>query len=116
MNIEAGSELLHYELIRRNARLRAWRGQGMPLEGAWQQGSVPGELAHLVLRCRRCALRYEISYREVPWPAPLPQALSRQEQVVIGCFRLSGCAHLSPLLDRDPPEVRAVWELELLAG
>jgi hypothetical protein len=31
-------------------------------------------------------------------------------------LRRDPCPHLAPLLGEDPPEVRAIYELELLAG
>jgi hypothetical protein len=110
---------LQLELLRRNARLRAWRAVGVPVEGGWVHGAgvyrYAGEhpLVLLTLRCGSCG---QYSARAAKAPTPfyaMPEALRRCES-----YHLQGyaCPHLAPLLGDDPPEVLAILELELLAG
>jgi hypothetical protein len=105
---------LHLELLRRNARLRAWRAYGIPVEGGWtlSEEDLPPLLA---LSCRECGAWLQTC----PPRRTLRQTadIFREEsRAITGSLRSQGCPHLAPLLGADPPEVKAIAELELLAG
>jgi hypothetical protein len=126
---------LHLELLRRNARLRAWRAVGVPVEGGWSEpvytpadGGFYGLFASIF--CAICVPAGE-RFKAAPWlhvsasghvlrPVgydlqPVRQALLNRERELLEA-RLHACSHLAPLLGDDPPEVLAILELELLAG
>lgn len=101
----------------RNARFRAWKAYGIPVEGGWvMRGSGYGSGSQLTLTCGVCGVRCErFSYTSAQeglvyaeWSALL--APSRG-------IHLARCEHLQRLLDRgpDPPEVIALTELEMLS-
>jgi hypothetical protein len=111
------SDLL-LELQKRNARLRAWRAYGVPIEGGWEPLKFLGHHV-LTLRCGDCG--------RGDWFARPPDATRhqvRRAEVILldklsdpkGDGSYTGCPHLAPLLGDDPPEVQAIAELELLAG
>jgi hypothetical protein len=123
---------LEAELAYRNARLRAWRVYGVPLDGAWAlkaSGERPWadgpftiagvECIWLYLYCDFCG--------QVPsgcgqlvtpdWLAEQPDGtLARLEKGLTNNAVARGCTHLTPLLSEDPPEVLELTKLELLAG
>jgi hypothetical protein len=106
------------ELQRRNARLRAFRAYGIPVEGGWSG----------IRFSARCATCNQGVARDLPSARPFaylkklgipPERLRTVEATegeVIAELVLRGCPHLSPLLDPEPKEVLAIWELELLSG
>jgi hypothetical protein len=97
---------LALEIHRRNARLRAWRAYGVPVEGGW-------EGTGLMLRCGVCLG----PWRGVKLSGHVrTQHLAWQEVQLVRAMRRRDCPHLAPLLGDDPPEVTAIAELELLAG
>jgi hypothetical protein len=115
---------LELEIMRRNARLRAWRGCGFPVEGEWRL--YPGPQAYLVLGCAVC------SYARVrAWPGGefraasdggvgrmnlSAESLSENEQSALRVVLSYACPHLAPMLSPAPPEVEAAAELEVLSG
>jgi ribosomal protein L34E len=101
---------LGLEVLRRNARLRAWRGAGVPVEGHWERRS-PGAFT-LFLGCAACGQRASRVERIRPL---LLKRLPRVEAAAVESLRRR-CSHLAPILGADPPEVLAITELELLAG
>lgn len=99
---------LHLEIARRNARLRAWRAHGAPVEGGWclaLHGSVK-----LSLRCEACPF----AAGEV-WAGPEHMEAVEHDEVS-RLVRSCPCPSLAPLLGPDPEEVRNLTGLELLAG
>jgi hypothetical protein len=118
---------LDLEIARRNARFRAWRAYGLAFEGGWELVRVrqhspgwtspPNPGAMLDLRCGECGRHHKTlapspDITSHPWGRNLDAALA---EVLNGLYR-AGCSHLSPLLGEDPPEVRAIWEMEILSG
>jgi hypothetical protein len=106
---------LHLEISRRNARLRAWRANGVPVEGGW---ALQGGAARLTLRCGACGITTGPSSHGkscTPPPPPGASSLARRERFELRHLEAIGCSHLSPLAGSDPPAVIAVYELELLA-
>src|SRR5262245_44577585 len=97
------------ELARRNARLRAWRAHGAPVEGGWRiERWRDGARGALDLGCTTCGKRTvdQTSYHPVSLPLIERSAL-----------RYLNCPHLAALLsEEDPPAVQALTQLELLAG
>jgi hypothetical protein len=109
----------------RNARLRAWKGVGVPVEGGWElQHQVMVDMSTmravsdstpvvtLRLRCGRCD-------RSTHFPHP-PDDLSllslrRAEAARLESLEWLGCTHLRPLLFSDPPSVVALTALEMLS-
>jgi hypothetical protein len=96
----------HLELIRQRARLRAFKAYGTPVEGEWEETRGQNRMrlgpAMARLRCGTCR-------------APLMLALCEPPES--SWYRVyGGCHHLEPLLGEDPLEVRAILDLELLAG
>ncbi len=107
-------ERLRLEVSRRNARLRAWCALGVPVGGGWECRGQISMVACCRLRCLACgkaqSLGTEIRTSRMD---QLPAA----ERASILALEQLGCPHLSPLyLVEDPPELHAIWELELLAG
>jgi hypothetical protein len=101
------------EFFRQNARLRAWRAHGMPVEGRWYRSLDDG----LRLRCVECAKGYAIAVVPALFPElTLAAALKRSLEVAVRSIEEQGCPHLLPLLKDDPPEVASTLALELLAG
>jgi hypothetical protein len=118
---------LRLAVLARNARFRAWKGYGVPVEGGWRLGvpepmETPDEVFVGAWGFIRCGLGCKP-------PRPEGLFLSVGEYVqgyryIRGCveaeeriLRGYGCEHLRPLLTRrDPVEVRAITKLELLAG
>src|SRR5687767_11872906 len=117
---------LHLELLRRNARLRAWHAYGLPVEGGWRsEGHDEGAILYLDLVCRRCGAGRSLGARMTALLAEverhLLEGLSREEPLrgnppYPPARMRQACSHLAPLLGEDPPGVRALFELELLAG
>jgi hypothetical protein len=103
--------------MRRNAGLRAWRSYGVPLTGGWQRD----EPSVLLLGCSVCGVEDK---RVLPSDATGERLQRLMRLSEIGAARTllieeigrPACPHLAPLLGEDPPEVRAMHELELLAG
>jgi hypothetical protein len=87
-------------LAYRNARLRAWRAHGVPVEGGWWGGSIK-------VRCTVCGADGEggVVSGDIG-------AAARCEHLAIATC----CEHLAPLLGEDPPEIVDLTRLELLAG
>jgi hypothetical protein len=121
---------LDLELQKRNARFRAWKALGVPLDGGWKEehlvsvdprtmravsDSTP--TATLKIGCTLCDSPTYRGYGpgslEVSASLDIPTELAEQELVAVA--RLA-CHHLDPLLQPDPPELAALYELELLAG
>jgi hypothetical protein len=110
---------LQLELIRRNARFRAWRAYGLPAAGHWrlaESGLVVGSL-----RCHACQEQVSYAYDPSQWGdaegVDWQNLLAEGERTLVSKLsRYKGCWHLRPLLTADPPEVRAITELELLSG
>jgi hypothetical protein len=113
---------LDLEIARRNARFRAWRAYGLAFEGGWYTypSERHGYSARLDLRCLACLrlVRSRFVHKGNP-----PSVLQRREEDATDTasgragIPLRGyCSHLSPLLGEDPPEVRAIWEMEILSG
>lgn len=97
------------ELAYRNARLRAWKAHGVPVEGGWGEISFKSDgkvYALLILRCETCLAIARGAATEVRY---LEVTAAR----VVGEI---ACSHLAPLIGADPPEVVALTKLELLAG
>jgi hypothetical protein len=108
---------LYLQGMKRNARLRAWRSYGVPLTGGWQHD----EPSVLLLGCSVCGFEKK---RELPSDASGERLQRLMRLSELGAVRTlmiegiarSACPHLAPLLGGDPPEVRAIHELELLAS
>ncbi len=108
------------EVYRRNARFRAWVSQGVPVGGGWAREGMGG--LRLRLSCTNC----NASASDECHPA----TMERCEVNVLDwllrshgrrAFRKRPCRMWYFLRDAtrdraDPPEVLAIWELELLAG
>jgi hypothetical protein len=99
------------EVAKRNARLRAWRAHGVPVEGRWTFG--PDGLS-LALRCSECG-RGQSGGRPRN-RSSLREGLEKKERDYLRELAQKGCYHLALLSGSEPPEVRATLELELLAG
>lgn len=95
------------ELLRRNARLRAWREYGVPVEGGWKEVGSRSLVARLWLNvnCGACGAYY--------WERLMECSGGWRHE---GPGRANPCPHLAPLLGEDPPEVEQLTALELLAG
>jgi hypothetical protein len=106
---------LERQLLYRNARFRAWRTHGAPVEGEWRKDWREGY--DLLLRCSSCghALRADLKPAQIRYEG-LADAMSRREAALLEMLPGRGCSHLAPLLDEDPQEVLALLELELLVG
>jgi hypothetical protein len=118
---------LRLAVLARNARLRAWKGCGVPVEGGWRLGvpkpmETPDEVFVGAWGYIWCGLG-------CPSPRPEGLFLSVGEYMpgyryIRGCvqaeeriLREYACEHLRPLLTRrDPVKVSALAKLELLAG
>jgi hypothetical protein len=103
-----------------NARLRAFKEVGVPLEGGWRiEGDNPRERTLILnLWCAPCSTPYFV--RENPYPRSRVQCddadevgafMALREGVVVKFFN---CAHLRALLGPEPPEVAALVPLLLL--
>jgi hypothetical protein len=105
---------LHLELLRRNARLRAFRALGVPIVGGWRyvgrmslrDDPFGREWAQWWARCGACAS----GERDILLSDPEALEIYEEEQGV------PRCPHLAPLLQPDPPELAALLDLEILAG
>jgi hypothetical protein len=95
-------------LLRRNARLRAWRSYGVPIEGGWELHW--SGLAWVRLSCQRC------QDRRLEQPGHTSRGLAAAEAIALRRAAAQGCPHLAPLLEEDPLEVQAITELELLGN
>lgn len=128
MSADAASSL-HLAILRRNARFRAWRSAGVPVEGGWrlmQPGRKGHEWAALALRCGACGWEESGGTGGKPWLGKTWGWMLEEEEedALIGVDRKPTppsigdwhCPHLTPLLSPDPPEVVATTELEMLAG
>jgi hypothetical protein len=103
-------------LYHRNARLRAWRDYGVPVEARWAPRDEASATLHF--SCARCFLGEENvhSWRVLREDIPLEEALADWEKEALLRLARRGCSHLAVLLGPEPAEVRAIWELELLYG
>jgi hypothetical protein len=101
---------LHLELQKRNARLRAFRALGVPVEGGWERQDRRGETL-LEIRCSVCGGDWRGRYR-----ARSRAQVLYDEKTTVRRIVEDGCPHLAPLLQPDPPELAALLDLELLAG
>ncbi len=110
---------LDLKLAKRNARFRAWVAHGLPISGGWRltPGASRG-VALLEIACRDCACFSSIGFHA-------GEDLRLVEEVALmHCdndthFREGPhdpCRHIRRLRGEDPPEVKAICELELLAG
>ncbi len=109
---------LYLETQRRNARFRAWRAYGVPVEGGWSNVRIEDgqqyASAGLQLGCGTCGRAARTVCGE-EWYHKDP--VDAEWVVLTGLDAGTPlCVHLAPLLEDDPPEVQALWELELLAG
>jgi hypothetical protein len=94
---------LSREVLRQNARFRAWRALGVPVEGRWEEGALT---VILRLRCLSCSFGIEKMFT---------RAIGVARQVA--AYRpLVCCDHLEPLRGEAPPALAAIEELELLSG
>jgi hypothetical protein len=118
---------LHLELLRRNAWFRAWKAHGAPVEALWCMyfGTPQLSLACLCCDARTQGLASWSSRCGGYDEKQLIKLERDQLRKLLGQGRwnktriLSSptlCAHLEPLLKKPPPEVLAIFELELLAG
>jgi hypothetical protein len=106
---------LHLELQKRNARLRAFRALGVPVEGGWQP--APDGRLLLQLRCLTCGGPPHQTFTGLERFAVKARGPHGIEgQLIRAIQRLTRCPHLAPLLQPDPPELAALLDLELLAG
>jgi hypothetical protein len=111
------------EVLRRNARLRAWRAVGVPVEGGWV---IKGKSRFndrtywidLKLGCSACnGWTPGASLNVAVEAGPLLDRMVHAEKAQIWRWPdRPVCSHLAPLLGDDSPEVLAIAELELLAG
>jgi hypothetical protein len=101
----------------RNARLRAWRAYGVPVEGEWRFVAGRPYFGVLDLGCAVCLsdARNYASAAGAKSRAEIAARLANAERELFA-FRQLLCAHLTPLLGADPPEVLELTKLELLAG
>lgn len=116
---------LHLEIARRNARFRAWKAHGVPVEGAWRLEPMPPSftIAKLKVGCSLCGHPHHGSFGpgtpEIWAMTEIADGLAEQERLAIqmrpDCAEAAECDHLDALLEDDPPEVRATTELELLS-
>jgi hypothetical protein len=109
---------LALELARRNARLRAWRGMGVPVRGGWNHSLFVPRQAFLAAGCESCDANVGGNvHAGERWTAGYTRGrLKAVERREFDRLRRLGCPHLAPLLLPDPPELAALYELELLAG
>jgi hypothetical protein len=103
----------YLEIARRNARLRAWRAHGVPIEGCWER---VGHSVRVRLRCQACGLEGQPS--EPLSSKAEPHRWRTAEDWQVRDITDKGCRHLAShlLVATDPPEVITITELELLAG
>lgn len=92
----------------RAARLRAWRTR-LPFEF---QLTVRQRRVSLALRCLACGAALEESCAATFYRG----GASWERHVLQRRLTERGCAHLAPLVGPEPEELRALIELELLAG
>jgi type II secretory pathway component PulM len=98
---------LHLELQKRNARLRAYRALGVPVDARWEiRPRGRRSSAVLTLGCALC----QAGAMKEAWS---PAGMARAEGEALA---FADCPHLAPLLQPDPPELAALLDLELLAG
>jgi hypothetical protein len=88
---------IHYK---RNARFRAWRSVGVPVEGGWAEGRSPS-----FLRCGGCQ-------RQVGFGFTLDSTLAVREKAS------AGLQPFREAWEREyaDAEARGIYALELLAG
>jgi hypothetical protein len=104
-------------IAHRNARFRAWRAYGVPVEGEWRLVTGRPYFGVLDLGCAVCLsdARNYAPAGGAPGRAELIARLVNAERELFA-FRQLLCSHLTPLLGADPPEVQEITRLELLAG
>jgi hypothetical protein len=107
---------LEAETLRRNARLRAWRDYGLPVEGGWtmEKGwydQPERHSARLLLRCTACpSVEYGTWLCFSEDSTDLDISLTYYEHL-----HTPPCSHLEPLLEpHDPEEVQALTACALL--
>lgn len=104
------------EVARRNARLRAWRAYGLPVEGAWAQAPSGYQLQ---LACGRCLASAQALISSLLLStadlSTFTRALPEYERHTLRRLEGKGCAELAPLRGGDPAAVREIWALELLS-
>jgi hypothetical protein len=113
---------LELELLRRNARFRAWRAYGVPVEVRWEVAPErwrPPRTLLLHIACTAgCRLpRYPYAVYSLGWVYSGADSFAQTERSVLSARQGDRfCPHIAPLFGEDPPEVQALIELELLAG
>jgi hypothetical protein len=105
-------------LALRNARLRAWYTHGVSVEGGWRwearADEVPRRLG-FVVRCQNCGQTGSASLRAYRLRRASARGLVLRERAALARL-LTACSYLHPLLGPEPPELRELLGLELLAG
>jgi hypothetical protein len=100
---------LALELLRRNARLRAWRATGLSFEGGWSLEE--NGVVWLELCCGQCE-----GFDQIGCLPSERDDGARLLGEILNSLSKQLCPHLLPLRGEDPPEVLAILELELVAG
>jgi hypothetical protein len=112
-------EALRLEVAKRNARLRAWKGSGVPLGGRpWEiQPSPSGWYVRARLGCWVCRKGFDLvahATKRRGLPSLVRELAGDERRAAEGL----DCSHLEAFTKarKDPPEVLAIYELELLAA
>jgi hypothetical protein len=116
---------LELEIARRNARLRAFRGLGVPVEGGWERSEYG--LYYVTLRCLLCQGPAKTEQLQSSVALVMGRGLDRPNWIGAAreaelnaafatCLGVRWKQHLDRLWEEDPPGLAALYELELLAG
>ena len=113
-NGDAMRARLEVAIVRRNARFRAWREQGVPVSGGWQGAKAwQGEKDWIVVRLSLTCGVWNCFSTVPSRIADSPEGMVLAEHNAIE-EHTKRCLGLQRLLGPDPPEVKAVAELLLL--
>lgn len=113
MIIDEDADAIQRQCLRRNARIRAYRGAGVPIAGQWTPargiGGLP--LAELELRCEVCGADGTTSCNTLEGHGEAERRLVAELAIALGCRHLFAFLNIE-----DSAEIQAVAELELLSG
>jgi hypothetical protein len=102
------------ELLRCNARLRAWRAYGLPLHGRWQllgDPARPHPLIRVGLHCEACGA---IAGGALDFSGELGFTTGEEaERGLVEQLLAKGCSHAAPMLAPMPEAVLALYTREL---
>jgi hypothetical protein len=117
LTFENSTTELELLLAARNARFRAWKANGLPIEGAWAMLSIMHATAGSVwVHCTLCKLDAEGHVESLrSGPNELGVLIYKEEEAIKDLLS-KGCHHLLLLQGEDPPRIKALVEKERLAS